>query len=85
MMGPDVLNQRLFLAEGFNDTESAFDLLGRIILDRSVSGLVFENPLKLDDELMGDSALKRIDERACPMYPSIKDAHKPHFMKALDI
>lgn len=45
MMGKAAVNQRLIIAEGFNDTESAFELLGRIVLDRVVAKLVFEDAL----------------------------------------
>ncbi|MBI3930294.1 MAG: hypothetical protein HY319_32460 [Armatimonadetes bacterium] len=78
MMGKDTVNQRLIIAEGFNDTESAFELLGRIVLDRSVSKLVFEDVLRLDVELMGEGALKRLEERVCPTYPSIRGVKKPY-------
>jgi len=77
LMGHDAVHQRLILAEGFNDTPQAFDLLGRIVMDRQVSKLVFEDPLALDVELMGEGALKRIEDYACPVYPSIKGPKKP--------
>jgi hypothetical protein len=67
-MGKEAVNKRLFLAEGFNDTEEAFDLLGRIVLDRSVSVPVFDDTNLLDRELMGPGARKRLDERACPVF-----------------
>lgn len=77
LMGKDAVNQRLILAEGFNDTKQAFELLGRIVLDREVAKQMFEDPLALDVELMGAGALKRIEDYACPVYPSIKGPRKP--------
>lgn len=78
MMGKETVNQRLIIAEGFNDTAQAFELLGRIVLDRGVSKLVFEDPLRLDVELMGEGALEAIEKHVCPTYPSIRGPKKPY-------
>ncbi len=78
VMGTDQLNWRLILAEGFNDTATAWDTLGQIDMDRTVAELVFADRYRLEVELMGDDAAAAVERHACPTFPSIMKPHKPH-------
>lgn len=53
VMGEAAIDRRLFLAEGVEGRDALLDLLGRIVLDRGVSGLFFDDVHLLDRELMG--------------------------------
>jgi hypothetical protein len=53
VMGADAIDERLFLAEGVQGRDALLELLGRILLDRGASALVFDDMHVLDRELMG--------------------------------
>jgi hypothetical protein len=67
-MGPEAINDRLFLTEttSFTTTpEDMMDLLIRIVADRSVGATFFGNYYMMDYELMGGDARQAIiDEDA---------------------
>ena len=61
--GPDAINDRLLLIETISFTTTPDDLLAslvRIVADRSVGGLFFDNYRLMDYELMGGDARKAI-------------------------
>ena len=61
--GPDAINTRLMLFETISFTttpEDMFELLTRIVADRSVGGVFFGNYHLMDYELMGGDARKAI-------------------------
>ena len=80
MMGQDTVNDRLIMAEAMNDVteDDMLMLLGRIVNDRVLSILVFDNTYRMDVELMGESARAATEEAACPHYPALKMTWMPY-------
>ncbi|MGD9651328.1 MAG: hypothetical protein AB7I96_07780 [Candidatus Dadabacteria bacterium] len=75
MMGRDVINDRLIIAETLEDPtqDDLIMLLGRIINDRDLAVHVFGKKLeyRMDVELMGNAAKDEITEKASPHHPVI--------------
>ncbi|MDG2423954.1 MAG: hypothetical protein P8M22_08250 [Phycisphaerales bacterium] len=80
MMGQDTVNDRLIMAEAINDVteDDLLMLLGRVVNDRVLSILVFDETFRMDVELMGEAARKATEEAACPIYPAMKNEWMPY-------
>jgi len=55
-LGNAAIDQRLFYAEGIFDVKGGLDLLATIITDRELSAAVFDDPLRMDRDLLADGA-----------------------------
>ncbi len=62
-MGRDAIDKRLIYAEGMFTAPQGLDLLGTLVRDRDASDYFFDDPMRLDRDLLADAAqlhLKRI-------------------------
>lgn len=55
-LGSSAIDQRLFYAEGIFDVKGGLDLLATIVTDRELSAAVFDDPLRMDRDLLADGA-----------------------------
>jgi hypothetical protein len=55
-MGRDEIGRRLLYGEGIFEVESALQLLGTIVLDRQVGRFFFDDPMRMDRDLLADGA-----------------------------
>jgi hypothetical protein len=80
MMGRDAVNTRLIMAETVNDVteDDLLTLLGRIVNDRSLSILVFDETYRMDVELMGEAANAALQASSCPQYPALNTDFSPY-------
>jgi hypothetical protein len=80
MMGRDAVNDRLIMAEAINKVteDDLLMLLGRIVNDRVLSILVFDETFRMDVELMGEAARAATESAACPHYPSVDTNWMPY-------
>jgi hypothetical protein len=80
MMGRDAVNDRLIMAEAINNVteDDLLMLLGRIVNDRVLSILVFDETFRMDVELMGEAARAATESAACPHYPSVDTNWMPY-------
>jgi hypothetical protein len=59
-MGAPAIDQRLFYAEGILDVKGGLDFLATIVTDRELSATVFDDPLRMDRDLLADGAEARL-------------------------
>jgi len=80
MMGRDAVNTRLIMAESVNDVteDDLLSLLGRIVNDRALSILVFDDTYRMDVELMGEAASAAVQAASCPQYPGLNTDWSPY-------
>jgi hypothetical protein len=55
-------DERLIMAEGIFDEERSLALLGTHLVDRAAATVFFEDPLRLDRDLLSDGAEESIRE-----------------------
>jgi hypothetical protein len=60
-MGPGAEGRRLWYAEGVFDRESGLNLLGTILIDRGASLAFFNEPKRLERDLLADAAARHLD------------------------
>lgn len=60
LMGRGAVNKRLFIAENIFAADGARDLLGTIELDRGASVAFFNDPLRLERDLLADVAKRHV-------------------------
>jgi hypothetical protein len=60
-MGPGAEGRRLWYAEGVFDKDGGLNLLGTILVDRGASLAFFANPVRLERDLLADSAARHLD------------------------
>jgi hypothetical protein len=59
-LGAPAIDQRLFYAEGIFDVKGGLDFLATIVTDRELSATVFDDPLRMDRDLLADGAEARL-------------------------
>ncbi len=60
-MGPGAEGRRLWYAEGVFDREGGFNLLGTILIDRGAAIAFFDDPKRLERDLLADAAARHLD------------------------
>jgi hypothetical protein len=60
-MGPGAEGRRLWYAEGVFDKDGGFNLLGTILVDRGASIAFFNDPKRLERDLLADAAQKHLN------------------------
>ncbi len=60
-MGPGAEGRRLWYAEGIFDKDGGMTLLGTILIDRAASIAFFNDPKRLERDLLADAARKHLD------------------------
>jgi len=60
-MGPGAEGRRLWYAEGIFDKDGGMNLLGTILVDRGASIAFFNDPKRLERDLLADAARKHLD------------------------
>lgn len=60
-MGPGAEGRRLWYAEGVFDKDGGLNLLGTILIDRGASIAFFDDPKRLERDLLADAARKHLD------------------------
>ena len=60
-MGPGAEGRRLWYAEGIFDKDGGFNLLGTILVDRGASIAFFDDPKRLERDLLADAARRHLD------------------------
>ncbi len=60
-MGPGAEGRRLWYAEGVFDKDGGLNLLGTILIDRGASIAFFNDPKRLERDLLADAARKHLD------------------------
>merc|ERR1712003_413953 len=70
----------LIMAESVNDVteDDLLLLLGRIVNDRALSILVFDETYRMDVELMGKAASAAVQAASCPQYPGLNTDWSPY-------
>jgi hypothetical protein len=61
VMGRDAAGERLVYAEGIFAPEPAMNLLGTLLQDRAAADIVFDDPTRLDRDLLADAAAAYLD------------------------
>jgi len=60
-MGRDAVGRRLLYTEGIFDKDTALSLLGSVVQDRPAAALFFDDPMRLDRDLLGDDGRTHLD------------------------
>lgn len=60
-LGRDAVGKRLLYTEGIFDKETALSLLGSVVQDRPAAALFFDDPMRLDRDLLGDDGRTHLD------------------------
>jgi hypothetical protein len=60
-MGPGAEGRRLWYAEGIFDKDGGMNLLGTILIDRGASIAFFNDPVRLERDLLADAAARHLD------------------------
>jgi hypothetical protein len=60
-MGPGAEGRRLWYAEGVFDKDGGLNLLGTILIDRGASLAFFNDPVRLERDLLADAAARHLD------------------------
>jgi hypothetical protein len=60
-MGPGAEGRRLWYAEGIFDKDGGYTLLGTILIDRGASITFFNDPKRLERDLLADAAQKHLN------------------------
>lgn len=61
LLGDDAVGTRIIYAENVFTSEPALDLMGVIVMDRHLSGLVFGDRMRMDRDLLGNAAATILD------------------------
>jgi hypothetical protein len=76
-LGSASVNTRLFYAEGIFEVKGGLDLLATILTDRALATAVFDDPMRMDRDLLSDGAEAHLLKLFGRLGPAPADT-KPH-------